>query len=301
MIGYLIFLAFVIMRIAYYIAEPNLTWIDWVILLYVAAMIAEEIYQISNEQTSYFNITNVLDISIILLFSCFFVLRIVGSPAKNLLMMRISEHVFAVAAGISFLRVLHYSQVSRKLGPIQISFIEITTEVVSFVVILGVILVAFALALSGSYTAGVHTADFEKGNISVPHNFNGLWPSLELMYWSLYGYVAQSDLAGEHEVLWLERKMGEIMFALWLLVSAIVLLNMLIALIDAAFDRVKTENGALVWNLAVTNIIRNIKHSPSFPLPVNLVYLIPLFAMGFLASPVHRLKHCWRKVNSIIF
>ena len=60
------------------------------------------------------------------------------------------------------------------------------------------------------------------------------------MYWSLYGYVAQSDLAGEHEVLWLERKMGEIMFALWLLVSAIVLLNMLIALIDATFHRVKT-------------------------------------------------------------
>ena len=173
MIGYLIFLAFVIMRIAYYIAEPNLTWIDWVILLYVTAMIVEEIYQMSNEQTSYFNITNVVDISIILLFSCFFVLRIVGSPAKNLLMMRISEHVFAVAAGVSFLRVLHYSQVSRKLGPIQISFIEITTEVVSFVAILGVILVAFALALSGSYTAGIHTADFEKGNISVPHNFNG--------------------------------------------------------------------------------------------------------------------------------
>ena len=173
MIGYLIFLAFVITRIAYYTAEPNLTWIDWVILLYVTAMIAEEIYQISNKQTLYFNITNVLDISIILLFSCFFVLRIVGSPAKNLLMMRISEHVFAVAAGVSFLRVLHYSQVSRKLAPIQISFIEITTELVSFVVILGVILVAFALALSGSYIAGIHTADFEKGNISVPHNFNG--------------------------------------------------------------------------------------------------------------------------------
>ena len=96
-----------------------------------------------------------------------------GSPTKNLLLMRISEHVFAVAAGVSFLRVLHYSQVSHKLGPIQISFIEITTEVVSFVVILGVVLVAFALALSGSYTAGIHTVDFKKGNISIPDHFNG--------------------------------------------------------------------------------------------------------------------------------
>ena len=136
-------------------------------------MIAEEIYQISNEETSYLNITNVIDISIILLFCCFFILRIVGSPADNLLMMRISEHVFAVAAGVSFLRVLHYSQVSRKLGPIQISFIEISGEVVSFVVILGVILAAFAIALSGSYTAGAHTVDFKEGNVSVPDNFNG--------------------------------------------------------------------------------------------------------------------------------
>ena len=173
MIGYLIFLSFLITRIAYYTAEPNLTWIDWVIMLYITAMFAEEIYQLSNEQTSYFNITNVLDISIILLFCCFFILRIVGSPTQNFLVMRISEHAFAVAAGVAFIRVLHYLQVSRKLGPIQISFIQITAEIVSFVVILGVVLVAFALVLSGSYTAGVHTADFEKGNVSVPGHFNG--------------------------------------------------------------------------------------------------------------------------------
>ena len=60
------------------------------------------------------------------------------------------------------------------------------------------------------------------------------------MYWSLYGNIAQSDLADEQEALLLERRVGEIIFALWLLVSAVVLLNMLIALIDAAFDRVKT-------------------------------------------------------------
>ena len=60
------------------------------------------------------------------------------------------------------------------------------------------------------------------------------------MYWSLYGYVAPSDLADNNKVLELESMMGEIIFALWLLVSGVVLLNMLVALINAAFHRVKT-------------------------------------------------------------
>ena len=59
------------------------------------------------------------------------------------------------------------------------------------------------------------------------------------MYWSLYGQIDYRDLDSEHDALYPEAVFGLILFALWSLVSVIVLLNMLIALIDEAFDRVK--------------------------------------------------------------
>ena len=173
MIGYLTFLGFVILRIVHNTTETSLTWIEWIILSYIVAMLAEEIYQILTEKAMYLNITNILDWVIIISFGCFFAIRIIGSTTNNLLMLRVSEHVFAVAAGISFLRVLTYTQVSHKLGPIQIAFIEIAAEVLSFIIILGVVLVAFGVAISSVYNAGVHTEEFKNESIAFPQLVSG--------------------------------------------------------------------------------------------------------------------------------
>ena len=66
-----------------------------------------------------------------------------------------------------------------------------------------------------------------------------VWPSLQTMYWSLFGEINLEALNSEHDVLSPESVIGLILVAFWLLASVIVLLNMLIALINEAFDRVK--------------------------------------------------------------
>ena len=66
-----------------------------------------------------------------------------------------------------------------------------------------------------------------------------LWSSLQTMYWSLFGQINREDLTSEYDVLSLESAVGKILFAFWLLASVIVLLNILIALINEAFDGVK--------------------------------------------------------------
>jgi hypothetical protein len=60
-----------------------------------------------------------------------------------------------------------------------------------------------------------------------------------LLYWSLYGQIEFQELESEYEILRPESVFGTTLFALWSLLSTIVLLNMLIALIDEAFDKVK--------------------------------------------------------------
>ena len=69
------------------------------------------------------------------------------------------------------------------------------------------------------------------------------------MYWSLYGQINYQDLDNGHGVLRPETIFGLILFAVWSLVSAIVLLNMLIALITEAFNTVKQINNYRIEGL----------------------------------------------------
>ena len=175
LVGYLSFLGFLIAHIVLEEKETAFTWIDGVILCYTVAMVTEEMYQIATRKGKYLQtITNYIDDITLMCFIGHFVLKFVGMANDNLLVVRASEHVFAVAAALSCVRVLYYLQVGRKLGPIQIAFGEIAIEVMSFMTILGIVLVAFAVAISGAYGAGMHTPEFKNGNVSLPHLVRGL-------------------------------------------------------------------------------------------------------------------------------
>lgn len=272
MVSYIGFLALLIARIVWTEDSPqkNISWFEWVLLLYVLAMLAEEFYQALKHKIRYLTITNGCDCFMILCFATYLILRAVASSTDDLKVLRVSEAIFAVAVALSFLRLLYYMQVNYKLGPILFSFKAIWAEVVSFMAILGVVLVAFGTAVAVVYNGGVYADDFQY----VPPEVRGLWPSLQTMYWSLYGQIGYNTLDDGGDVIRPERTFALILFALWSLVSVIVLLNMLIALINEAFDRVKKLNADLVWNLAVNDIITDIEESPSFPLPMNLFCII---------------------------
>ena len=79
-----------------------------------------------------------------------------------------------------------------------------------------------------------------------------LWPSLQTLYWSLYGQIHYEDLTIEHDALSAETVVGLILFSFWSLVSVIVLLNMLIAVANEAFDRVKKAslNESVAFDMA---------------------------------------------------
>ena len=66
-----------------------------------------------------------------------------------------------------------------------------------------------------------------------------LGPFLQTMYWSLYGQIEYTDLQSTYDDFQPETTIGLVLFGVWSLVSVIVLLNMLIAVISEAFDRVK--------------------------------------------------------------
>ena len=172
MATYMAFLGFVIAHVVED-SPYHFAWFDWILLLYVIAMVAEELYQIKNQRSRYVSFTNGCDVVMILCFGVFFMFRLIGNAIDSLSMYRASEHVFAVAAALSFLRLLYYLQVDHKLGPILLSFTAIWAEVVSFMTILGVVLFAFGSAVTVVYNASVYTAEIQNGSISVPELVRG--------------------------------------------------------------------------------------------------------------------------------
>ena len=171
--SYLLFLVFVIAHIVKEDTGKNFTWNEWIILVYVFSMLLDEINQAYSLGRKYITFTNVVDDFKILCYFVFLILRGIGTANDNLTVLRVAEHVFAMAAMLSCLRLLYYLQVNRRLGPILISITEVTTEVLSFIVILGIVLVAFSLAISGVYGAGVYTIEFRNGSISLPPPAHG--------------------------------------------------------------------------------------------------------------------------------
>ena len=65
-----------------------------------------------------------------------------------------------------------------------------------------------------------------------------MWPSLKILFWSLFGMIELSSFEAERD---LETAVGTGLLALWLVLAVIVLLNMLIALISDAFQKVQVN------------------------------------------------------------
>ena len=176
MVSYIVFLGLLTARIVEESPLQIFSWFDGVVLLYLPAMVVEEIYQITKnkEKRRYLTIANGCDWAMILCFSIFYVIRVIGKATDNLTLYRVSEHFFAVAVALSFLRLLYFMQVNRKLGPILFSFTAILAEIVSFVSILGIMLIAFGIAVTVVYHAGVYTVEFQNGSIALPYLVRGL-------------------------------------------------------------------------------------------------------------------------------
>ena len=69
-------------------------------------------------------------------------------------------------------------------------------------------------------------------------SLSGMWPSLKILFWSLFGMIELSSFEAERD---LETGVGTVLLALWLVLAVIVLLNMLIALISDAFQKVQVN------------------------------------------------------------
>ncbi|RDD39507.1 Transient receptor potential cation channel subfamily M member 2 [Trichoplax sp. H2] len=177
--------------------------------------------------------------------------------------------IYCLGFIIYCLRVLQIYSVSIHFGPLLVMIKKMLSDLVFFVVILGVFLVAYGV----SSHAILHP--------NYPFNATIIQKIFYIPYFNIYGELFLAEIQGQNcppgqnyttdptncvANNWLV----PVLFSLYLLITNILLINLLIAMFNNTFSLVQ-ERSDLVWKFQRYDLIREYLERPALPPPFILI------------------------------
>ncbi|NWZ08880.1 TRPC5 protein, partial [Agelaius phoeniceus] len=153
----------------------------------------------------------------------------------------IAEALFAISNILSSLRLISLFTANSHLGPLQISLGRMLLDILKFLFIYCLVLLAFANGLNQLYFYYETSASEEPNNCKgircekQNNAFSTLFETLQSLFWSVFGllnlYV--TNVKARHEFT---EFVGATMFGTYNVISLVVLLNMLIAMMNNSYQ-----------------------------------------------------------------
>ncbi|XP_016123170.1 short transient receptor potential channel 5-like [Sinocyclocheilus grahami] len=176
----------------------------------------------------------------------------------------IAEALFAIANIFSSLRLISLFTANSHLGPLQISLGRMLLDILKFLFIYCLVLLAFANGLNQLYfyyeTKASEEPNHCKGIRCEKQNnaFSTLFETLQSLFWSVFGllnlYV--TNVKARHEFT---EFVGATMFGTYNVISLVVLLNMLIAMMNNSYQLIAERHADnLIQNQHYQEVIRNL-------------------------------------------
>ncbi|KAM8952291.1 LOW QUALITY PROTEIN: short transient receptor potential channel 5 [Pelodytes ibericus] len=195
----------------------------------------------------------------------------------------IAEALFAISNILSSLRLISLFTANSHLGPLQISLGRMLLDILKFLFIYCLVLLAFANGLNQLYFYYETSASEEPNNCKgircekQNNAFSTLFETLQSLFWSVFGllnlYV--TNVKARHEFT---EYVGATMFGTYNVISLVVLLNMLIAMMNNSYQLI-ADHADIEWKFARTKLwMSYFDEGGTLPPPFNIV-----------ASP----KSCW--------
>ncbi|CAG5118818.1 unnamed protein product, partial [Candidula unifasciata] len=274
-IAYFIFL----LLYSYYLVvqlSKEFHFLEGILIGWVCTVFFEEIRQFltgyafsfKSKVTSYFNDSwNILDIATILLFAVGMTLRFIDDD-NFLSGARVILSINLIAF---FFRILHIFSVNKQLGPKLVMINKMIKDLMSFVIILIVFVVTYAISSEAV-----------------------LYPNSELSwklfyylprkaYWHIYGELFLEDIEGDsdctddpdlyrdYEKLRCPSPVGKyyvpVLLGVYILMTNVLLLNLLIAMFSYTFEQVQ-ENTDMHWCFQRFSLVYEYTHRPVLPPPL---------------------------------
>ncbi|KAJ8008524.1 hypothetical protein DPEC_G00105770 [Dallia pectoralis] len=292
--SYLTFL-FLLLLASQHIARTNLhvqgpppTVVEWMILPWVLGFIWAEIKEMwDGGFTEYIHDWwNLMDFAMNSLYLATISLKIVAYVKYNSSRPReewemwhptlIAEALFAIANIFSSLRLISLFTANSHLGPLQISLGRMLLDILKFLFIYCLVLLAFANGLNQLYFYYETKASDEPNNCKgircekQNNAFSTLFETLQSLFWSVFGllnlYV--TNVKARHEFT---EFVGATMFGTYNVISLVVLLNMLIAMMNNSYQLI-ADHADIEWKFARTKLwMSYFDEGGTLPPPFNIV------------------------------
>ncbi|XP_061565464.1 short transient receptor potential channel 5a [Cololabis saira] len=292
--SYLTFL-FLLLLASQHIARTNLhmqgpppTVVEWMILPWVLGFIWAEIKEMwDGGFTEYIHDWwNLMDFAMNSLYLATISLKIVAYVKYNSSRPReewemwhptlIAEALFAIANIFSSLRLISLFTANSHLGPLQISLGRMLLDILKFLFIYCLVLLAFANGLNQLYFYYETTASEEPSNCKgircerQNNAFSTLFETLQSLFWSIFGLINLyvTNVKARHEFT---EFVGATMFGTYNIISLVVLLNMLIAMMNNSYQLI-ADHADIEWKFARTKLwMSYFDEGGTLPPPFNIV------------------------------
>ncbi|KAF6085100.1 transient receptor potential cation channel subfamily C member 4 [Phyllostomus discolor] len=229
---------------------PPPTVVEWMILPWVLGFIWGEIKQMwdGGLQDYVHDWWNLMDFVMNSLYLATISLKIVAFVKYSALNPReswdmwhptlVAEALFAIANIFSSLRLISLFTANSHLGPLQISLGRMLLDILKFLFIYCLVLLAFANGLNQLYFYYEETKGLScKGIRCEKQNnaFSTLFETLQSLFWSIFGLINLyvTNVKAQHEFT---EFVGATMFGTYNVISLVVLLNMLIAMMNNSYQ-----------------------------------------------------------------
>ncbi|XP_075122011.1 short transient receptor potential channel 4 isoform X2 [Leptodactylus fuscus] len=187
----------------------------------------------------------------------------------------VAEALFAIANIFSSLRLISLFTANSHLGPLQISLGRMLLDILKFLFIYCLVLLAFANGLNQLYFNYDTTSEkslnctgirCEKQN----NAFSTLFETLQSLFWSIFGLINLYVTKVKPNHTFTEF-VGATMFGTYNVISLVVLLNMLIAMMNNSYQLI-ADHADIEWKFARTKLwMSYFEEGGTLPTPFNIV------------------------------
>uniref|UniRef100_A0A8C5IEL5 Transient receptor potential cation channel subfamily C member 5 n=1 Tax=Junco hyemalis TaxID=40217 RepID=A0A8C5IEL5_JUNHY len=269
-----------IVRTDLHMQGPPPTIVEWMILPWVLGFIWGEIKEMwdggFNEYVH--DWWNLMDFAMNSLYLATISLKIVAY-VKEWEMWHptlIAEALFAISNILSSLRLISLFTANSHLGPLQISLGRMLLDILKFLFIYCLVLLAFANGLNQLYFYYETSASEEPNNCKgircekQNNAFSTILGRCTSLFWSVFGllnlYV--TNVKARHEFT---EFVGATMFGTYNVISLVVLLNMLIAMMNNSYQLI-ADHADIEWKFARTKLwMSYFDEGATLPPPFNIV------------------------------
>ncbi|CAN0345968.1 unnamed protein product [Lampetra planeri] len=169
----------------------------------------------------------------------------------------IAEVVFAITSALSFTRLAFILPAHESLGTLQISIGKILGDIFRFMFLVMIIGTAFLCGIN---------------NLYVHYTFNKLGrfnETFQYLFWTVFGMEDRrtTDIPNFE----IAQFVGRSLYGVYAIIMAIVLLNMLIAMITSSFERIE-DDADVEWKFARSRLyLSYFREGLTLPVPFNLI------------------------------